>query len=226
MPFLPSRLKTSQRVLQEQENAMEEKPAEAMHDITLDEASVQKEPEMKELPTTPDDFCGELQEAIEVGAISMIDKQDILEGLKKLVEHAEEAPREQLEKLKKAYLQTVKAEVDELKRIFIENGGEEKDFETPEDDTAVTYRNLLDQYKEKRMAVQKEQTRVKEENYVKKLQLIDRMGALVDSNDDFNQRYNSRKSSKNGRSTIPYRRNTRGIYGGISSSRASVSMIW
>ena len=175
--------------MQEQANATEEKPAESMHEITIDEASVQKEPEMKELPTTPDDFCGELQEAIEVGAISMIDKQDILEGLKKLVEHAEEAPREQLEKLKEAYFRTVKAEVEELKRIFIENGGEEKDFETPEDDTAVTYRNLLDQYKEKRMAVQKEQTRVKEENYVKKLQLIDRMGALVDSNDDFNQRY-------------------------------------
>ncbi len=175
--------------MQEQANATEEKPAESMHDITIDEASVQKEPEMKELPTTPDDFCGELQEAIEVGAVGMIDKHDILERLKKLVEHAEETPREQLEKLKEAYFRTVKAEADELKRIFIENGGEEKDFETPEDDTAATYRNLLNQYKEKRMAMQKEQTRVKEENYVKKLQLIDRMGALVDSNDDFNQRY-------------------------------------
>lgn len=183
----------SSEIVQEQENAMEEKPAEAMHDITLDEASVQKEPEMKELPTTSDDFCGELQEAIEVGAIGMIDKQAILEELKTLVEHAEEAPREQLEKLKKAYLQTVKAEVDELKRIFIENGGEEKDFDTPADDTAAIYRQLLDRYKEKRIALQKEQTRIKEENYLKKLQLIDRMGALVDSNDNFNKRYNEFK---------------------------------
>ena len=183
----------SSEIVQEQENAMEEKPAEAMHDITLDEASVQKEPEMKELPTTPDDFCGELQEAIEVGAIGMIDKQAILEELKALVEHAEEAPREQLEKLKKAYLQPVKAEVDELKRIFIENGGEEKDFDTPADDTAAIYWQLLDRYKEKRIALQKEQTRIKEENYLKKLQLIDRMGALVDSNDNFNKRYNEFK---------------------------------
>ena len=30
----------SSEIVQEQENAMEEKPAEAMHDITLDEASV------------------------------------------------------------------------------------------------------------------------------------------------------------------------------------------
>jgi len=80
------------------------------------------------------------------------------------------------------------------KNVFLIKAGEKKNFLTPPaDDTAAIYRQLLDRYKEKRIALQKEQTRIKEENYLKKLQLIDRMGALVDSNDNFNKRYNEFK---------------------------------
>lgn len=172
---------------------MSENPAESMHDITLDEEAVQKEPEMKELPTSPDNFCGELQEAIEVGAVGMLDKQTILEKLKLMIDHAQDVSREQLEKLKQAYHRVVKAEVEELKRVFIENGGQESEFEAPEDDTASTFKDLLDKFREKRAAAQEELANIKEKNYVKKLQLIDRLAALVDSVDDFNKRYNEYK---------------------------------
>lgn len=180
-------------VMQEKKNGTSEKPAESIHDISVDEASVQKEPEMKEILTTPDDYCGELQEAIEASAVGMLDKQSILDKLKELVEHSEDATREQMEKLKQAYHRVVKAEREELKRVFIENGGQENEFEIPEDNTASTFKELLNRFKEKRMAMQEEQARIKERNYVKKLQLIDRIGALVDSLDDFNKRYNEFK---------------------------------
>ncbi len=179
--------------MQEKENATSEKPAESIHDISVDEVSVQKEPEMKELPTSPDNYCGELQEAIEVSAVGMLDKQTILDKLKELVDHAEDATREQMEKLKQSYYRVVKAETEELKRVFIENGGQENEFEIPEDNTSSIFKELLNRFKEKRMAVQEAQARIKEENYIKKLQLIDRIGALVDSLDDFNKRYNEFK---------------------------------
>jgi hypothetical protein len=175
----------------ESEDAAPEQPeATTVPDV---ETTLQAEPLLTELPTTPDNYCGELQEAIEVGAIGMINKQEILEQLKELVANAEQAPREQADKLKQAYYRTVKAETDELKKIFIENGGEEADFEPPTDETASILKNLLAEYKQKRAVLHEKDERTKEENYARKLQLIDRLQVLVDSQDDFNKRYNEFK---------------------------------
>ncbi|MDR3262656.1 MAG: DUF349 domain-containing protein [Tannerella sp.] len=154
---------------------------------------MQAEPLMQELPTTPENYCGELQEAIEVGAIGMLSKQEILDELKEIVTHTEQTVREQVDKLKQAYYRITQAESDELKRVFIENGGEEADFEAPEDTTAPLLKELLATYKQKRTLLHEQEERTKEENYTKKLQLIDRLQALVESQDDFNKQYNEFK---------------------------------
>lgn len=170
-------------------------PAEeqASEEVKDEEATVSSEPLMQEIQTTPDNFCGDLQEAIEVGAIGMLDKQEILEQLKQLIANAEHTKRDQIDKLKQAYYKIVKAETEELKRVFIENGGEEADFEVPEDETAASLKELLDEYKRKRTELHEEGDKIKEENYLKKLQLIDRLEALIESQEDFNKRYNEYK---------------------------------
>jgi hypothetical protein len=157
------------------------------------EEAANAEPMMTELPTTPDNFCGELQEAIEVGAVGMISKQEILDELKGLVAHAETVAREQVDKLKQSYYRTVKAETDELRKVFVENGGNEADFETPEDEDASLLKELLAEYKQKKSLLNEKDSQLKEENYAKKLQLIDRLQALVESQEDFNRRYNEFK---------------------------------
>ncbi|MDR2042217.1 MAG: DUF349 domain-containing protein, partial [Tannerella sp.] len=151
------------------------------------------EPELKELPTTPDNFCGELQEAIEVGAIGMLNKQEILNELKVVVAHAETSSREQVDELKQAYYRIDKAETDELRRVFVENGGDEVDFRAPEDETAPLLKELLSEYKQKRALLHEQEEHLKEDNYIKKLQLIDRLQVLVESQDDFHKRYNEFK---------------------------------
>jgi len=152
-----------------------------------------EESELKELPTTPDNFCGDLQEAIEVGAINLINKQEILDEMKQLIEHLDLSNHHQIEKLKQSYYQIIKTENDELRKIFIEKGGNEAEFRVPDDELAPQFRELLTQYKQqKAFHVVKEESK-KEENYTKKLQLIDRLQALVESQQDFNKRYNEFK---------------------------------
>ncbi|MDR2764266.1 MAG: DUF349 domain-containing protein [Tannerella sp.] len=151
------------------------------------------EPELKELPTTPDNFCGELQEAIEEGAIGMLNKQEILDELKERVAYAETSTREQVDELKQAYYRVDKMETDELRRVFVENGGNEADFRTPEDETASLLKDLLSEYKRKKTLLHEQEEHLKEENYAKKLQLIDRLQALVESQDDFHKQYNEFK---------------------------------
>lgn len=174
----------------EQPAAQQEQPAETVREIVVNEATVQQDPQMKELPTTPDDYCGELQEAIETGAVGMLNKHEIIDKLKDMVEHVENVTRDQFDKVRQSYYRIIKAEADELKRVFIEGGGNEEDFENPNDDTLSVFKDLLSRFKERKAELDKERNRVREENYVKKLHLIDRMQALVESTDDFNKRYN------------------------------------
>ncbi|MDR1331281.1 MAG: DUF349 domain-containing protein [Tannerella sp.] len=151
------------------------------------------EPVMQELPASPDNFCGDLQEAIEVGAIGMLDKQEIINKLIEINRDVEKVPREQVDKLKQAYYRITKAENDELKKIFVEDGGDEADFKEPEDETAQQFKDLLAEHRHKKATLHEKDEKQKEENYIHKLQLIDRLQALIESQDDFNRRYNEFK---------------------------------
>ena len=83
--------------------------------------------------------------------------------------------------------------MDELKKAFLTAGGEEKDFVAPEDETESKIKELLNVYKEKRAAILAEEERVKAANYALKLQLIDQLKALTESQEDFNKLYNDFK---------------------------------
>jgi hypothetical protein len=173
--------------------ALDESETEKEDEATTGEVAADSEPLLTELPTTPDNYCGELQEAIEVGAIGMIDKQELLKELKEAVAHPEKYSREQVDRLKQDYYRIINAETEELKRVFLENGGEEDGFIAPPDENASLLYGLLAEYKKKWTAIREKEERLKEENYTKKLHLIDRLLVLVESQDDFNRRYNEFK---------------------------------
>ena len=151
------------------------------------------EPLLNELPTSPDNFCGDLQEAIEEGAMSMINKQEILDEIKQLITHFDLSNHHHIERLKQSYYQIIKTENDELRKIFIEKGGNEAEFRVPDDELAPRFRELLTQYKQQKASSAVKEESKKEENYTKKLQLIDQLQALVESQQDFYKRYNEFK---------------------------------
>jgi len=184
--------------LQEQDDAVaeglqDEPLPEIAIDIAEEEMAIQAELLFEEIPTTPDNYCGDLQEAIEVGAISMINKQDILDELRQLLTSIDHTSRGKVDQLKHSYHRITKAETDELRKVFIENGGDEASFQAPEDELESELKDLLAQYKHQKVLLLEKDESKKEENYVKKLRLIDRLQALVESQDDFNKRYNEFK---------------------------------
>lgn len=128
-----------------------------------------------------------------VAAAGKLSKEEILEKLTGLVGTAAEATRNEVEALKQAYYKIHRAEVDELKKAFLEDGGEEKDFVAPEDESESKIKEQLAIYKEKRATVLAEEERVKQANYALKLQLIDQLKGLTESQEDFNKLYNDFK---------------------------------
>lgn len=120
-------------------------------------------------------------------------KEGIIEQLEKLVETPIETSRSEIEALKQAYYKIRRAETEEMKKEFLTNGGEEKDFVAPADEKEEQLKQLLTAYKEKKAIALAEDEKEKAENYARKLQLIDQLKELTESQDDFNKQYNAFK---------------------------------
>lgn len=120
-------------------------------------------------------------------------KEEILEKLTELVATSAESAHSEVELLKQAYYKLRRNEVDELKRTFLADGGEEEDFVTPHDPAEDKLKELLTTYREKRAAVIAEEEKRRADNYAAKLTLIDRLKVLTESQDDFNKLYNEFK---------------------------------
>lgn len=169
------------------------------HETNLPAEETGKLEETKAPEVTPENTAAEVEvtETVEeeatANAVGKLSKEEILEKLTELVNAAAEATRNEVEALKQAFYKIHRAEVEELKKTFLENEGEEKDFVVPEDEDENKLKELLAVYKEKRAAILAEEERVKAANYALKLQLIDQLKALTESQDDFNKLYNDFK---------------------------------
>lgn len=129
----------------------------------------------------------------EENAAGKLTKEEILNRLQALVDAPIETVRGEVESLKQAYYKIRRSEVDELRKAFVEQGGDEKDFTAPEDTQENFLKELLGSYKEKKAAYLAEEEKQKAENYEIKLQLIEQLKMLCESQDDFNKLYNEFK---------------------------------
>lgn len=129
----------------------------------------------------------------EENAAGKLTKEEILNRLQALVDAPIETVRGEVESLKQAYYKIRRNEVDELRKAFVEQGGDEKDFTAPEDTQENFLKDLLGSYKEKKAAYLAEEEKQKAENYEIKLQLIEQLKMLCESQDDFNKLYNEFK---------------------------------
>lgn len=164
--------------------------------LSQDEVKVEetKSPmETPEIETATDVVTDATEEAANLMDVSKLSKDEMVDKLASLVESSAEGVRNEVEALKQAYYKLRHNEVEEQKKAFVADGGEEADFVAPEDETEGKIKALLTVYKEKRAAILAEEERVKAANYALKLQLLDQLKALSESQDDFNKLYSAFK---------------------------------
>ncbi|MCD8176047.1 MAG: DUF349 domain-containing protein [Tannerellaceae bacterium] len=155
-----------------------EETAEAPAEVKEEEKTAEQQPAVENVSEEPSST-----------AAGKLTKEEILEKLTEAVNEPVESSRGDVESLKQAYYKLRRSEVDELKKAFIENGGEEADFTAPVDEAEDKIKDLLNVYRQKRAAVLAEEEQQKTANYALKLQLIDRLKELTESQDDFNKLY-------------------------------------
>lgn len=116
-------------------------------------------------------------------------KEEIIEKLKNLSAQEEVPPRAEVEALKQAFYRLRSASVEAQKAEYIEAGNDVEAFVPTPDPSEDVVKTFLNEIKEKRANQAAKEEHLKEENYNKKLQIIESIKALTESSDDFNKLY-------------------------------------
>ncbi|MDR3060112.1 MAG: DUF349 domain-containing protein, partial [Prevotella sp.] len=116
-------------------------------------------------------------------------KDEIIEKLKNLATQSEVPPRHEVESLKQAFYKLRSAAIEAQKAEFVEQGNEAEAFTPAPDPSEDVLKTFLNDIKEKRASQAAAEENLKEENYKKKLQIIDSIKNITESSDDFSKLY-------------------------------------
>ena len=117
-------------------------------------------------------------------------KQELIDALKLLIDKEVDAAKDGVEQIKQLFYKKVKLDVEEQKKLFIENGGIETDFVSAKDELEESFKALLNEFRVKKASVMAQLEKEKDSNLLQKQHLLEQMKVLVASNDDVSTHIN------------------------------------
>lgn len=118
---------------------------------------------------------------------------EVVNRLKEISESDEEVTRQELDSLKSNFYRIHRQQADAAYKKFIEEGGAAEEYAPEPDPDETTFKELMAVIREKRAAVAAALEQEREENYQKKLEIIDKIKALTENPDEINRGYNDFK---------------------------------
>ena len=116
-------------------------------------------------------------------------KAEILTRIQDIA-HGDEAPqKEEVEYLKTAFYKLHIAEREAKLKAYIDGGGDPEQYQITPDEEEEAFKAEMGIIKEKRAKLFKEQEAEKQENLIKKLEIIERVKAMITSPEDANKSY-------------------------------------
>lgn len=137
---------------------------------------------------TEDDEVAESEEEIHlVENYANRSKEELVELLSKSInENPVQAIRHEVEALKVAFYKLHRAEVEAARRAFAESEGEDTEFVPQADGNEIRFKELLAEYRRQRDEYTANLDKIKEENYKAKLEIIEELKTLIDSDETLN----------------------------------------
>ena len=111
-------------------------------------------------------------------------KAELIETLKLVIEKEVDTVKDEVEAIKQLFYKKTKAEIEELKKVFVEENGEEAEFISPKDELEESFKSLLNTFRAKKAALMAQLEKEKETNLIQKKHILEQMKVLVDSSDD------------------------------------------
>lgn len=179
-----------------QEEVIEQQEAEVENQVSLPEVSPEPESEPETVPETETET--ELQSESEsesesvpsADAYPLYTPSELVSTLRDLLDGDVLAIREHVELIKQTFYKKHKAAVEEARKQFVEDGGEESAFVPEKDPLEDEMKGLLNEYKLKKASLQAREDAERENNLLQKQHILERMDVLVKSNDDVSAHVN------------------------------------
>lgn len=124
-----------------------------------------------------------------VAETSILNRADIVERLRVIVDMPIEEVKDEVETLKQNYYKTKRAEVEAAYKVHIENGLPEAEFVPEHDNLEETLKELLVAFKERKALYLQEQEKLREENLARKKALLDELKSIIDNPDEIGKQY-------------------------------------
>lgn len=124
-------------------------------------------------------------------------KEGIIERMKQIAESDEEISRQEVDLLKSHFYRIIKSESETAYKQYIEEGGDPEAYTPAIDPSEQLFKEEFAIVREKRAAQHKAQEQLKEENYLKKLRIIEKIKLILDNPDEVNKSYNEFRELQN-----------------------------
>ncbi len=177
------------------ETTEEEKAPETEEEIAAEEPETPKaeSEEPKEEPVATEAVAEERPKEKEERALvdySTLTEVELINAMRDLLEnHAEEDIKVDVDSIKLNFYKKHRAQADEEKKKFVEDGGAEEDFEALNAPYEDDLRNLLKEFRQIRNKQHRELEDEKEENLQRKYEIIEEIKNLVNRKESINKTF-------------------------------------
>ncbi len=121
---------------------------------------------------------------------SNLSRDELVQTLKDLINNRPiQKIRQKVESLKSVFYRKQRAEIEKLRKEFVDAGGDPEQFTLPDDITEMQFKELLKQYRTKRAQYNSQLEEQKQHNLELKLQVIEKIKELVNSTDPVGKIY-------------------------------------
>ncbi len=148
---------------------------------------------MTEIMNPTEELMEEPQAEISTTSVQYQNTQEVLARLKQIAESKEESTRQELDLLKSVFYKLHKQDIEDAYKAWIDGGGTPEEYVPAENNDEAEFKAQMAVIKENRAELAKQQEAEREANLEKKLSIIDKIKAFIDSPDDVNKVYNEFK---------------------------------
>ncbi len=161
--------------------------AEVTHDQSETQIQEEKTESDDDTENLKSDSKAELQEKPDYASM---EKHELIQRLKLILDvELDNESKERAENIKIHFYKKHNATIEELKRNFLKEGGQETDFHPEKDDQELEIKTLLQQYRDKKAEVHKSFEQKKENNLKQKLLIIEEIKQLVNGQESFEKTF-------------------------------------
>ncbi|MBO4674078.1 MAG: DUF349 domain-containing protein [Bacteroidaceae bacterium] len=121
-------------------------------------------------------------------------KAEVVARLKEIADSDEEVTRQELDSLKSNFYRIHHQESEAAYKKFIDEGGAAEEYTPEPDPYEADFKELMAVLREKRAAAAAALEQEREENYQKKLAIIEKINTLTENPDEINRAYNDFKA--------------------------------